>query len=358
MAKSTRSAKKKAAPGRRAFPGISPLAWQHPSDLEATAAMRRVPALDQAIKFVSANLYEKAFLVESVGSRIRIGPKQAPRIWNLFREAAHILDMPRVPQIFLTTSGTPNAYAFGMKEYTITLHSALVDLMTEDELMSVIGHELSHIKCEHMLYRSLALILTRFSGAFLGVGRLAFLPVQLALLAWSRRAELSCDRGGLLVVQKPAVVGSALAKLAGMSTSMIKELDMEEVYKQADEYEKTFDEETVTKVLKNLGAAFATHPVPVWRAKVIRDWGNSSQYEDILAGNYLTVAQEKKGKRVNTEGPVTKGSCEACGHALDPIFAFCPACGATVDAVLVPCTSCGKKIEAGWPKCPHCGTAA
>lgn len=350
-------ATKQKSPGRRTFPGISPLAWQHPSDLEASAAMRRVPALDQAIKFVSANLYEKAFLVESVGSRIRIGPKQAPRIWNLFREAADILDMPRVPQIFLTTSGTPNAYAFGMKEYTITLHSALVDLMTEDELMSVIGHELSHIKCEHMLYRSLALILSRFSSAFLGVGRIAFLPVQLALLAWSRRAELSCDRGGLLVVQKPAVVGSALAKLAGMSNSMIEELDMEQVYAQADEYEKTFDEELVTKAIKNLGAAFATHPVPVWRAKVIRDWGASSQYQDILSGHYLTVAQEKKGHRVNAQGPVTKGACKACGHALDPIFAFCPACGATVDAVLVPCASCGKKIESGWPKCPHCGTA-
>ena len=351
--KSTKLAKR--APGRRQFPGISPLAWQHPSDLEALEAVKRIPALDQAMKFVSANLYEKAFLVESVGSRIRIGPKQAPRIWNLFREAADILDMPRVPQVFLSTSGTPNAYAFGMKEYTITLHSALVDLMTEEELMSVIGHELSHIKCEHMLYKSLAVILAKFSSAFFGIGRVAVLPLELALLAWSRRAELTCDRAALLVVQDPEVVGSALAKLAGMSRSMIDELDMAEVYKQADEYEKAFDEQLVTKALKNLGAAFSTHPVPIWRAKVIQDWARSQQYADILDGHYLTVAQARDGKRGKTEGPPPKGSCEACGHDLDPIFAFCPACGATVDAVLVPCVSCGKKIEAGWQKCPHCG---
>lgn len=354
MAKrSTKLAKR--GPGRRTFPGISPLAWQHPSDLEAMEALKRIPALDQAMKFVSANYYEKSFLVESVGSRIRIGPKQAPRIWNLFREAADILDLPRVPQVFLSTSGTPNAYAFGMKEYTITLHSALVDLMTEDELMSVIGHELSHIKCEHMLYRSLAIILARFSSAFFGIGRVAVLPLHLALLAWSRRAELTCDRAALLVVQDPAVVGSALAKLAGMSRSMIDELDMDEVYKQADEYEKTFDEQLVTKALKNLGAAFSTHPVPIWRSKVIQDWGRSSQYADILDGHYLTVAQARSGKRFTNEGPAKKGACDACGHALDPIFAFCPACGATVDAVLVPCESCGKKIEDGWATCPHCG---
>ena len=343
---------------RRPFPGISPLAWQHPSDLEALEALKRVPALDQALKFVSANLYEKAFLVESVGSRVRIGPRQAPRIWNLFREAADILDMPRVPQVFLSTSGTPNAFAFGMKEYTITLHSALVDLMTEEELMSVIGHELSHIKCEHMLYRSLAIMIARFSTAFMGIGRVAVLPLQLALLAWSRRAELTCDRAALLVVQDADVVAGALAKLAGMSRSMIDELDMEQVYAQADEYEKAFDEQLVTRALKNLGAAFSTHPVPIWRAKVIRDWSRSPQYEDILAGHYLTVAQARTGKRVNMEGPVEPGRCEACGHGLEPIFAFCPACGASVDAALVPCGACGRKIEAGWPKCPHCGTAA
>lgn len=342
------------ARSRRRFPGISPLAWQHPSDLEALEAVKRVPALDQAMRFVSANLYEKAFLVESVGSRVRIGPKQAPRIWGLFREAADILDMPRLPQVFLTTSGSVNAYAFGMKEYTITLHSALADLLTEDELMAVIGHELSHIKCEHMLYRSLAVILARFGTSFLGIGRVAVLPLHLALLAWSRRAELSCDRAALLVVQDPEVVASSLAKLAGMSRRMMEELDMEEVYKQAEEYEKTLDEQVVTWAFKNLGAAFSTHPVPIWRAKVIRDWGTSGQYADILAGHYLTIAQARTGKRVNMEGPVISGSCKACGHALEPIFAFCPACGASVDAALVPCRRCGKKIEPGWPACPHC----
>jgi len=36
-----------------------------------------------------------------------------------------------------------------------------------------------------------------------------------ALLAWARRAELSCDRAALLVVQDPHVVGRTMMKLAG-----------------------------------------------------------------------------------------------------------------------------------------------
>ena len=339
---------------RRRFPGISPLAWQHPADLEALEAVKKVPALDQALKFVSEHLYEKAFLVDSVGSRVRLGPKQAPRIWNLFREAADILDMPSVPQIFLGTSGVLNAYAFGMKDYTITVHSSLVDLLTEDELMSVLGHELSHIKCQHMLYRSLAIILAQFSLNILGgLGSLAILPLELALLAWSRKAELSCDRGALLVVQDADVVSSALAKLAGMSKSMMDELDMNEIYKQADEYEKSFEDKLITRAFKSLSALQATHPVPIWRAKQIQDWAKSTQYREILAGRYVTMAGAAKGHRTGS-GTTEAGECAKCGEKIDPIFASCPRCGAAVGEATAPCAHCGKQVELSWKKCPHC----
>lgn len=349
-------APRRAKQERRHFPHISPLAWQHPADLEALQALKKVPALDQAVRFVSEHLYEKAFLVESVGSRIRLGPKQAPRIWNLFREAAETIDLPRLPQLFLSTSGVVNAYAFGMKEYTVTLHSSLVDLLTEDELLSVLGHELSHIKCQHMLYRTLAIILAQFSVNFLGLGPLTVLPLQLALLAWTRKGELTCDRGALVVVQDADVVASALAKLAGMSRSMMDELDMDEVYKQAEEYEKDFDEKLLTRALKNLSAAQSTHPVPVWRAKQIRDWSQSTQYREILAGRYVTTANAAKGHRTGS-GPAEAGACAACKQPLDPIFAFCPHCGATVGDAVVPCPACGQDIEPAWKKCPHCGAA-
>lgn len=362
----TKTARTKAAPRRtrrrRSFPGISPLAWQHPADLEALEAVRRVPALDQVIQAVSEHWYEQAFLVDSVGSRLRVGPKQAPKVWALFREAADTLDLATVPEVFLTTHGTPNAFAFGMKRYSITLHSSLVDMLTEDELLAVIGHELSHIKCQHMLYRSLALMLARFSASVLtgvlGLGRVAILPLQLSLLAWSRWAELSCDRGALLVVQDGEAVARSLAKLAGWSRSMGGDVDLEEVYRQGEEYEKVFDEKLVTKAFKTMRELGSTHPVPIWRAKTILDWSESGQYADILAGHYLNVRQARDGKRVNVEGPHTPARCVACGHGMERIFVFCPSCGATVDEALRPCGACGKSIEVDWSTCPHCGKVA
>ena len=41
------------------------------------------------------------------------------------------------------------------------------------------------------------------------------LGISSALLAWARRAELSCDRAALLVMQDPHVIGRTMMKLAG-----------------------------------------------------------------------------------------------------------------------------------------------
>ena len=254
------------------------------------ATLEKIPVIDRVIRGISRHLIEKVYLVEATGQMLRITPKQIPRIYDLFREAAEILDIRPLPRIYLDTSYTVNASAFGIDEYTITLNSGLVDLMTEDELLAIIAHEMTHIKCEHVLYRTLAIVLERFSTqvltGFLGVGRIAVMPLRMALLAWFRKAELSADRGALLVTQDPIVVASALAKLAGATRSMMEELDMDEVYRQGEEYEQDFDEEFTTTVIKYWRELQMTHPVPIYRAKLIIDWAESEEYLDILAGEY------------------------------------------------------------------------
>lgn len=277
-------------PARQRFPGITPLAFQHPDDVRAMDALERIPVLDRVIRAVSRHLIEKVHLVEATGQMIRVTPKQIPRIYDMFRESAEILDIRPLPRIYLDTSYTVNAAAFGIETYTITLNSGLVDMLTEEELLSVIGHEMSHIKCNHVLYRTLAIVLERFSGqvltGVLGLGRLALMPLRMALLSWFRKAELSADRGALLVTQNEEVVASALAKLAGATRSMMDELDMDEVYRQGEEYERDFNEEMVTTAIKYWRELQMTHPVPVWRAKLITDWADSEEYGAILEGDY------------------------------------------------------------------------
>lgn len=289
--------------GRVRFPNLNHMAYQHPSDLQAIEAIKKVPLASKLMRKVSEHWFEKWFYVRSIGDNLRLGPRQCPRVYNLFVEAASILDMP-VPEIYLDTSYEINAFAFGMHKYTVTVNSGLIDLLEEEELLAVIGHELSHIKCEHMLYKSMSEILGRVGaevfGNLLGLGNLLSLPLLAALSLWSRKAELSCDRAGLLVTQNPTAVASALVKLGGMTSPRWRdEIDMEEVIRQATDYE-SLDDSILLKGMMIYSSWTRSHPYPIYRSKVIQDWAASEEYHKILSGQYITHAQ---AAQIRLEGP-------------------------------------------------------
>ncbi|MDD5557134.1 MAG: M48 family metallopeptidase [bacterium] len=337
--------KSQRADNLKRFPGLSHLAYQHPADLKAIQNLRKIPVLPIVMKWISKNYLEEVERIKFLGSNIRLSPRQCPRIYAMFQEAAAILDMHPLPEIYLNTQYQVNAYAFGMHRYFIVLYSGLVDILSEDELMGVIGHELSHVKCEHMLYKTVAVILSDVVGGAMGqifsIGQAALIPLQLALCAWSRRAELSCDRAALLVTQNPSVMASSLAKLAGASAVKVSEINMEEVYAQAKEFED-IENRIYIKALKGLQIAGMTHPFCVYRSREVALWGDSDEYRKILAGDYLR--REEAASR-----------CQSCGAALKPGIIFCPGCGQALKP-MVACAKCKEKIDPAWGTCPYCGT--
>jgi len=78
--------------------GISPRAFQHPADRAATAALRQVPYLDQVVRRLIELGYERAMRQAMLGSAVRLGQEQLPRIWVLEREVFHTLDLEDVPE--------------------------------------------------------------------------------------------------------------------------------------------------------------------------------------------------------------------------------------------------------------------
>src|SRR5207253_4158575 len=118
-------------------------------------------------KFFELGL-ERIMRIQLIGQAVHVTPKQCHRIYKLFKEAADILDMHE-PDLFLTSNPTVNAFTFGADRPFIVLQSALVDLLDEEELMAVMGHELGHIKAGHALYRSIAYFLTEIASRMLGL---------------------------------------------------------------------------------------------------------------------------------------------------------------------------------------------
>jgi Zn-dependent protease with chaperone function len=276
--------------GRKRFPGLKAAQFQHAGDREAMKKLDRLPGMQTLIRKISGSYFEKTLRMLNTAERVRVGPKQCPKIYELFRESCNILDIPEIPEIYLSTVYVPNAFTFGIDRYTVVLLTGLVDLLTEDELLFVVAHELSHIKCNHMLYKTLLYILNyvgvEIFGAIFRVAALTFLPLEVALRSWERKAEFSCDRGGLLVVQNVDVVQTALVKLAGASRTLLPEINIKEILKQADEL-KDMDEQFFVRAMKMYHTAFRSHPFPIIRIKELHNWSQSNQYAR-LVGNEPT----------------------------------------------------------------------
>lgn len=340
----------------RRFPGIEPEAFQHPLDVKALRALKAAPGLDTLASFINGAWYERQSWLINNAHCLKIGPNQAKSIYEKFQHAAAILDLKRLPDIYVSTAYIVNATSSGYKRYQITLYSGLIEMLTEEELLAVIGHELGHIKCQHMLYNSVANWVTSFGLALLdqipgigGLGKAVTIPALWALLEWRRKAELSCDRAALLVVQKPEVVASALTKLAGGSKKILPELDLDAVDEQARDFENE-DQSWLTKFLRlnmllNLGN---THPYPILRVREIREWGRSSQYRDIMAGNYKRTAPPSLR---NFSGPVAL-KCQ-CGYLSSPQVLYCKKCGESTNAAKLVCGVCEIEVQAGEIKCPR-----
>lgn len=342
----------------REFPHLSPAAFQHPLDIQATANLNKVPLLAPLLTRLSSSVFEKQMRLMSISSLVRLGPNQGRSIYEKFTKAASILDLPELPEIYVSSQYVVNATAFGIDKYQITLYAGLIDFLTEEELMAVIGHELGHVKCQHMLYKTVAYLLHTFGTEILntllpaGTGALAAIPLQLAILHWERMAEFSCDRAGLLVVQDPEVVASALAKLAGGSKKILPEINLAEVLQQAQEYEEA-DEGILERVFKVNMMLLQTHPFPIVRAKEIMAWSGSEQYQQILNGNY--VQQSSSPALVVTE-PVGR-VCPKCGQLASVAAPLCLACGASLKGAPRACARCRIRVFANWQTCPGCGNS-
>src|ERR687885_2355914 len=148
--------------------GISPRAIQHPADRAATAALQQVPYLDQVVRKLIELGYERALRQAYLGSSVRLGQEQLPHIWVLEREVFNVLDLPEVPDLYLTQMPIANAFTIGAGQPMIVLNSELVRLLDTDGLRAVIAHEAAHVVSDHVLYQTALIILTRIGATALG----------------------------------------------------------------------------------------------------------------------------------------------------------------------------------------------
>ncbi len=261
---------------------ISSYAWEHPADRVALNALRKIPGFDKLLKKVVGTFGERNISMVYKAQAVRVGPNQYPAIHQKLLDVCQVLDTDP-PPLYISQTPIANAGAVGMENPFIVLNSSLVELTTPSELEVVIGHEVGHIMSEHALYRTLLHLLLAFGGSFAPMVNQAIIPITLALLEWSRKAEVSCDRAGLLATQDLNAANGMLCVMAGGIRGRRDELNIDAFIEQSDEYRSDSGLNAYYRMMSTLGR---THPFPVIRVAELRNWIDSGDYWKIVSGEY------------------------------------------------------------------------
>ena len=269
------------------FADLSKHEYIHPADSKALSALRAIPGIDSALKKLLAVTGESAIRVMFMASAVKVTAKQCPDLHAKLQIACTTLGVD-MPDLFIQQNPMVNAFTGGVEKPVIVLHSALLERLTDEETLAVIAHEVGHIHAEHVLYLTAARLMEALAN--LSVARLipgseiikfiVSAGIGSALLAWSRRAELSCDRAALLVVQDPHVVGRTMMKLAG--GTFASKIDYELFLDQAREFQKNYDSSKLDKFWADIINAGLSHPFPVWRVSEILKWVEDGQYKELM----------------------------------------------------------------------------
>jgi Zn-dependent protease with chaperone function len=268
------------------FADLSKHDYIHPSDSRALAALRAIPGIDSALKKLLSVTGESAIRVSFMASAVKVTDKQCPDLFAKLQIACATLGVD-MPELYVQQNPVVNAFTGGVDKPIIVLHSSLIERLNDEETLAVIAHEVGHIHAEHVLYLTAAQLILAVATI-----PLASLPIagiikdilsatmRGALLAWMRRAELSCDRAALLVAQDPHVIGRTMMKLCG--GTFASKINYDLFLEQAKEFQKKYDESNLDRFWADIINAGLSHPFPVWRVSEILKWTESGEYEKIL----------------------------------------------------------------------------
>jgi hypothetical protein len=221
----------------------------------------------------SVRLFKQIGMHQLLGHAVKVSDRQFSRIHTITKTACDTLQI-RMPQVFVVNNPVFNAGTLGTNDDSfIMVHSALVDQYTDDELLTVIGHECGHIHNSHVAYLTALHYLTYMAGMFVPW---ILQPALVALRTWSRRAEITCDRAGMLVAGDPHAAERAITKLAVGSRKLYEEFNVDAFLEQHTE-----SSQGIGKYME----VFATHPWLPKRVLAMRVFGESQLFRTSMSRN-------------------------------------------------------------------------
>jgi len=137
-------------------------------------------------------------------------------------------------------------------------------------------------------------------------------PIQLGLLYWSRRSELSADRAAAAAMGSATPVIETMVRLSGGSKAITGKVDIREYAAQTDAYD-ALQESNWDKILQTAAIAYQAHPFAAVRVREILKWCDTEHYQRLMENIKLLQSGKK-------------------------------------------CCNCQRPVDSGWKYCKHCGS--
>lgn len=220
--------------------------------------------VEEIIKMAKIPFSDNYYRSMLEGHSFKVEEGTLSRYYNIFNEIKETLQFTEPVDFYITGDPSVNAFAIASQEEgepnIINVNSSLIQLMTDDELRFVIGHEMGHLINKNAT-------LVKLINFVFPHGATIPITLQYKIRLWQQLSELVADRFGYMAMPNLNVCISAFFKMSSG-------LDFNKMDMKVEAFLE--DNKKRLEYFRNdKGINFATHPINPIRVEALNQFSNS-----------------------------------------------------------------------------------
>ena len=231
------------------------------------------PVVEEVLRKTKISSSDAYWRSNMEGHCLKVQPDLLPDFYALCQEVKQRLNFTEPVDFYITGDASVNAFSLAAEDkgepHIVNVNSALFDLMTQDELRFVIGHELGHL-----INRDTAL--SRLINFVFPPNSNVPVSLQYKIRLHAQLAELVADRYGFMATESMDVCVTAFFKMASGLDLAKMNVSLDALIADNNRRLEYF--------LKDKGVSRASHPVNPIRVQALNLFANATSEEELQHG--------------------------------------------------------------------------